>query len=718
MINPRKITDFISLYFHQVFKTFEQRRIFWGISFFIIVFMIIASSVIPENIDLQEGQPSPRDFNAPRSITFESQVLTSIARQEAADKVEPVYRTDESILIDIQEQIDGYFLLIKDLRDSENLTTFAKAEELKEKLDFHSENGLYEKLITIETSQLERIQLQALQAIGQIMLPGVMQSDIELARKNIQGNISLLTISNLEKEILNFIIDNLELQGNRIYDDVATLELKEKAMDRVAPVAVSLTKEQKIVGKGEIVTLEKLETLKRLGMHTNTNTVVPIMGVILFVLIFCGSILLYMYLYCRDLLEDELLLVLIGLLIISTLLVEKGITSINLGGQAEYSGMIAYMVPVAAGSMLIAILLNTRLSIFITTFLAIIVGVTNGFELQFAFVAFLGGMAGIYSVTSLSQRSDLAMASVYIVGANIIAILSLSLIFNYSVAVLGVSMLLGTIGGVLSSVLTIGSLPFWESAFGVTTSVKLLELSNPNQPLLRRLLIEAPGTYHHSVVVGNLAEAAASAVNADALLTRVGANYHDIGKIKRPYFFIENQLSGENPHDKLTPNLSTLIITSHVKDGIELAKEYNLPTSIIDIIEQHHGTTMVSFFFYKAKEGISSEDCCIEEDFRYDYVKPRTKEAAIVMLADSVEAGVRSMQKVTPNKIETFVRKNIKEKLEDGQLEECELTFKELDVIAQSFVAVLAGIFHSRVEYPESVLKEMERSKTDGIVRK
>ncbi|HHY59606.1 MAG TPA: HDIG domain-containing protein, partial [Clostridia bacterium] len=261
-----------------------------------------------------------------------------------------------------------------------------------------------------------------------------------------------------------------------------------------------------------------------------------------------------------------------------------------------------------------------------------------------------------------------------------------------------------------------GSLPFLETTFGITTSLRLLEMSNPNQPLLKRLLLEAPGTYHHSILVGNLAEAAADAVRADGLLARVGAYYHDIGKLKRPYFFIENQLTAENPHDKLSPTLSNLIIMAHVKDGLELAKEHQLPKVVTDIIAQHHGTSLISFFYNKAvnqaQEG--RHDPVSEDDFRYEGPKPQTKEAAIVMLADSVEAAVRSIQKSNPGRMEATVRRVIKEKLEDGQLEECELTFKELDIIAQAFVRVLSGFFHSRIEYPEHVLKEIERRRRDA----
>jgi putative nucleotidyltransferase with HDIG domain len=258
---------------------------------------------------------------------------------------------------------------------------------------------------------------------------------------------------------------------------------------------------------------------------------------------------------------------------------------------------------------------------------------------------------------------------------------------------------MGAAGGVLSAILAIGILPVFEQMFDIITPIKLLELSNPNQPLLKKMLFEAPGTYHHSILVGNLAEAAANEVGANALLTRTGAYYHDIGKIKRPYFFKENQITNDNPHDKITPKLSTLIITSHVKDGMELAEENKLPRAIKDIIEQHHGTTLVRYFYVMA---MNNESEMVEEaSFRYDGPKPFSKEAAIVMLADSVEAAVRSMGNPTTLDMEKMVNKIVEEKVNDGQLDNCDLTLKDIEKIKQSFLKILEGIFHSRIEYPE-----------------
>jgi len=255
----------------------------------------------------------------------------------------------------------------------------------------------------------------------------------------------------------------------------------------------------------------------------------------------------------------------------------------------------------------------------------------------------------------------------------------------------------GIFNGLISSIFTMGILPYLETIFGITTSIRLLELANPNQPLLKRLMTEAPGTYHHCIMVGNLGEAAADAIGANGLEVRLGAYYHDIGKLKRPYFFAENQFSGANPHDNITPQLSTLIITSHVKDGLEMAREEKLPPILMDMIAQHHGDSKVSYFYFKAKE---LDENAREQDFRYENPKPQTKEAAILMMADTVEAAVRSKKDATPGQIEGFIRTLIKGKLNDGQFDECELTFRDLDQIAVAFTRVINGIYHKRVEYP------------------
>ena len=320
----------------------------------------------------------------------------------------------------------------------------------------------------------------------------------------------------------------------------------------------------------------------------------------------------------------------------------------------------------------------------------------------------LGSSAGIYAVTKHHHAYSLVRAGLWVAGINVVTILCTGMMEQMVYRDIVVDAALGAVGGLASAILAIGILPFLEQVFRITTSEKLLTLARPNHPLLQRLLLEAPGTYYHSVLVGNLAETAADKIGADPVVVRVGAYYHDIGKVQRPYFFIENQTNLDNPHAKLAPSLSTMIVTSHIRDGLEFCREYKLPEVIADIVGQHHGTTLVSYFYKQATESGHSE-CIIEEDFRYEGPKPQSKEAALVMLADGCEAAVRSITKPNLNRIENTVRRVINERLSDGQLNECDLTLRDLNVIGDIFVHVLCSTCHSRIEYPAEAVRELER---------
>jgi putative nucleotidyltransferase with HDIG domain len=278
----------------------------------------------------------------------------------------------------------------------------------------------------------------------------------------------------------------------------------------------------------------------------------------------------------------------------------------------------------------------------------------------------------------------------------------------------GLAMIAGFFGGMLAGVASTGLVPLIEMIFGFTTDIKLLELANLDQPLLRELMLQAPGTYHHSVIVSNMVEASAEAINANPLLAKVSAYYHDIGKMKKPLYFIENQMGGENRHEKLAPSMSSLVLISHVKDGVELAREHKLGREIIDIIQQHQGKSLISYFYQKAREHAESKGGKVsqvkEEDFRYPGPKPQTKEAGLVMLADMSEAACRSLAEPSPARIQGMVQKIINKVFSDGQLDECELTLKDLHEIAKSFNKTLSGIYHQRVEYPEPNVKPSRKA--------
>ncbi len=414
---------------------------------------------------------------------------------------------------------------------------------------------------------------------------------------------------------------------------------------------------------------------------------------------------IYLWLYQRDMWESDRLLVLWGLVMVGTV----GLSQVF--GAPRFSNHLA---PAPAGAMLLTILMRPRPALFSSAALAVLVGLASERQFSVVVAAFIGGLVGAFACRQVNRRSDIGAAGVLVGAACAVAALATGLLEGLGVypAVAGnAAYALGS--GLLSAVITIGFLPFLEQFFGLITPIKLLELASPAHPLLRRLQLEAPGTYHHSLMVANMAEAAAEAVGADALLTRVGTYYHDIGKLRRPAFFVENQGGIDNPHDKMTPSLSALTVGAHVRDGLDLAREYGLPQSVADFIPQHHGTALLTYFYHQALERGDPLD---EHAFRYEGPKPQTSETAIVMLADAAEAAIRALNRPTPDRLEDAVRRIIRDKLEDGQLDECGLTFRDLDRIAVAFARVLGGVLHPRLEYPD-LEGELARRRRDRPAR-
>lgn len=359
-----------------------------------------------------------------------------------------------------------------------------------------------------------------------------------------------------------------------------------------------------------------------------------------------------------------------------------------------------YLVPVAGMSILLVLLLNLNASFIVTLFLSIIFGLIIQGRLDLFLIMFLGGTAGAVSARNARRRSRLLNAGLFIGMFNFLTISCFGFLKGAAIPVFLKESVWGFGSGILSSFLVMGLQPVFEIFFNITTNITLLEISDLNNPLLKELIIRAPGTYHHSLIVGNLAEAACDAISANSLLARIGAYYHDIGKLNKPEYFSENELDSKSRHEDLKPTMSALIITNHVKDGVDLARKHKLPASLINFIEQHHGTSLIYYFYQRALENTEDEAQLKEEDFRYPGPKPQTKEAAVVLLADAVEASSRTLSDPTPSKIKVLTQKIINNKFIDGQLDECDLSLSDLNKISDCFTKILTGIFHSRVEYP------------------
>ena len=659
-------------------------------------------------VDLEVGDVAPRDIHAPRSVEYIDTVKTEELKRQAAESVEKVYTIDFRVISQTEQEIKEFTESIVKIQTDEVLSVEEKVNMIKEITNKELPDEVIKKIATSNPEDLYLIRDKLTGVIILQMEKGIDEEKLDQAKGELVAQINEFNFNPGYYQYAVWLIDKF-VKPSRFYDAEQTEILRQRAVELVEPVKVQIKAQQKIVSKGEIVTEQHIQALQALGMLHPSRPWVILLGNTLLVAVMMGIVLFYLRRQNRAIYNNTAHLCLIGIIVTIVLIVSKSILLMEILLWPEFEERLGYLSPVAAGGMLVAILLKTRLAILIVAVMSLIVGSMIDNQIAFSIAGFIGGITGIYSVTKLSQRGDLARAGLYTGVAVMLSIFIIGMIEETSWQLLIVSsVILGLLNGLLSSVLTNGALPYLESFFGITSPVKLLELSNPSNKLLRRLLLEAPGTYHHSIMVGNLAEAATEAVNGDHLLVRVGAMYHDIGKVKRPYFFVENQLGMENPHDKIAPTLSALIITSHVKDGVEIAKEHKLPQCIIDFIEQHHGTSLIKYFYHKALE-MEGPEKVVEDAFRHGGPKPQTKEVAIVMLADTVEAAVRALKNPSSGQIEGLVRETIKEKLMDGQLDECDLTLKDLDTIANAFVRVLSGAFHSRIEYPD--LQENERRK-------
>lgn len=675
--------------------------------FFFLFTAILSSGLFGSKLNIDLGEPSPELITAP--YTREIMDLTKYQEEQelAANTVSSVYAADESQLSFLSEDLSQSFRKLEHQRDS-NSGTSEKISELRNITPFSIlPDDTLISLLEISDKEVEKAE----ETLPRIVL-GIArdpnsgaksQTEIVLLKDRMKEQVNKSNLTNPMKTFAQAYIELRVTKPTLIVDEAETRRLKEIASSRVKPLVHEYRENEKIVGPGEIIDDKIFEVLVAYGLIEVKSPWKPAAGIAIFVLLSMLILVVFAYQITPDIFEKWRRLVLIALLMLFVLVLGKAFLAIILG-SSDLNNLTAALIPVAWATMTVTILLGVRIAVVVGIILAVFVGTmadpasigTSG-SIAGLFTL-IGGLVGIQSVARLDRRSDLARAGFYVALVNVALVSGIALILGISPTSWLIGCILGLANGFLSSVLTMGTLPWFESGFNITSAVRLLELSNPNAPLLKDLLMEAPGTYHHSVLVGNLAETAAEEVKADPVLVRVGALYHDIGKLKRPYFFIENQFSKDNPHDKIAPTLSSLIVISHVKDGLEMAREHKLPESIEEIIGQHHGDSLASFFYHKALE---ENPDIPEEAFRYDGMRPQSKEAALVLLADNVEAAVRSQKGNTPGRIEGLVRKIIKEKFDEGLLDQCDLTFKDLDKISIAFVKVLSGIFHSRVEYPE-----------------
>lgn len=722
----------------------------------LIVSLLLTLIIVPKGGLIPDyyapGDIASRDIKSPRDLLVEDVELTLAKRVEAANAVPLVYEFDSISGIEAIKRIrTGLDLLLQQQNENNKQGQEGLLQQLEADFGVPLTSEELRPLINLPLNRdLTSSTVESLRPVFALPIVANMaafqddrdqglklferNSEKELNPALLERTVSLNdALSQAKKELSQ--IDGMSIQQqqtllklvqqqlrpNLLFNQLETERQKIAAEDQVAPVLFQIKKGEMVVREGERVSADqilKLRAIRDSGRDNRTLQTAAGLLICILLLIYVG------FHFARGNIskfqpDSRDLLFLAVVFLSQFILVKVSIfISAGMGNTIAYidSSVYFYAIPFALGAMLVRIVLNSETAFLFAMCCAVLVGVLFGNSLLMALYALAASLVGAHGVRQCQARTTLYRAGLWIGLTNMALLLGIHFLTGriFELELLW-KLGFGFFGGLASAVFVNGTVPLVESFFKYTTDIKLLELANMNAPILRQLMIEAPGTYHHSILVGNLAESAAESISANPLLARVSAYYHDIGKIKKPLYFIENSGGQRNKHDKLAPSMSALILTSHVKDGVELAREHKLGAELIDIIQQHHGTTLIKFFYDRAKSqadpGMQQVD---ERDYRYHGPKPQTREAALIMLADAVEAASRTLTDPTPARIQGMVQKLINNIFIDGQLDECDLTLKDLNLIAKSFNRVLSSSFHHRVDYPEPVHIVRERTVAEG----
>ena len=693
-----------------------------GVLFFVLVFIIMTIVVAPKQHDLAVGDISPVTFiankNIEDSVTYRQNIDEAIAAVEKHtvedDAVVETSMNDLRELLnrasDVRAEYEPIFSPYRGQADfSEIVDLFFDnsviLEQLRERIGLPLDDTALKDMLRATPSEFTNMRLSLTTELSTIYNRGVEESAMASSKASLMQSIRR-TIGNNSAllPLVQTIVDEV-LTVNLAVDEARHEREVEEA--RASVEVPMFLKGQNIVRENDPITEAQHQVLLELGYLRERVDISMYIGLGAIVALLCLVMTLFVIVFEPDMLKKPMQIV----LLCAICLLHVGLASV----AVQFN---QYIIPLQFGVMLISILIKPRLAMVVNFVLTVLVGIiasgSSGLlsttTSSILIVGLIGGCQAVYLTRRPLQRAGLFLVGIATGLIDMAVLLALDLMTTANVSEMLVSSLLAAVGGLLSGILAISLMPIFESVFHLLTPPKLLELSNPHQPLLKRLLLEAPGTYHHAIMVANLAEAAVESVGGNALLTRVAAYYHDVGKLKRPYFFGENQLGGENPHDRMEPLVSSATLTAHTTDGAKLAEAARLPQPIVDIIKQHHGTSATQYFYIKAvaQEGEENVDIA---DFRYEGPAPQTKEAAIIMLADIAEAGVRSLKQRSGEEIDAFVHKLIKNKLDDGQLDHTPLTLRDLELIAQAFTKVLIGMYHERVAYPDiEVVKHAQRN--------
>ena len=649
-----------------------------AVSIVLIIFVVLFSNKTGQ-VELKVGDVSTDDIYAPRAIV---DTTTTNATREAARKgVENVYIANDDKRLSAVDSISDFFAVATTLRQDEEKSVAAASAQLQAQAKLDISDSV--ALTVINASKEQFSQMRKIgEIVSDIMSKGI--SDISAAKKDCKKELDSLNITQAQRDSVYHIAE-LVMTENLELDKAETERRREAAANAVPEIEYK--KNQIIVRKGEIVSLAQLEMLKQLGVLKGTNPLSPsyTFGVVLLMII-C-----YIIITCYYSLQKKKVPSSIPISAVTALII---IVMSFYGAKYIPEDMIS-LLPAGLFPGIVTIFGSPQFAIITNLALSIFCAIAFDASWGYAICLTVAGTISAYCFSAVKRRSHLLPASIVSSVFYGLVFSAMSLIESSSAFTALIAFAKGFVGGFLSGLITIGSLPLIEWVFNATTPMKLSELANPENKLLKRLLIEAPGTYHHSLTVANISEIAARSVHADALLARVGAYYHDIGKLRHPLYFKENQYD-KNAHDSLSPEESSSLIISHVTEGVETATKNRLPQSVIDIIAQHHGTTTTGYFLLRAKE----QGCEVDEaKYTYPGPVPQTKEAAIVMLADSCEAAVRSIEDKTENKIESMVRRLATERVNSGQFSQCNMTFEELETVIKVITKTLGGYFHERIKY-------------------
>ncbi|MCM3358405.1 HD family phosphohydrolase [Psychrobacillus sp. MER TA 171] len=676
----------------------------------ISMFLLVKGSVQENTYDISLMNLAPETIRSVK--TMEDPIKTEEEKDQAASEVNPVYQfqdeTAENQATIIESIFDSVIEIKQSITSDEPEAATDSLQRLKKEMNVLAENASF---VPLTDDALSILLSQNIATINDVKekLPILVEETLSEPIRNENLGTERDKVVQKVRTTFNYpdsftsVLVSIA-RGSIIATETKNDELTELRMEqaRASVEPTRILQGQILVQKGEIVSKDVYRQLELLGMLTDKSSYKQYIGVALFVLMTMWVLFGQTIRFKDPNVINVKNLIVVAFSVIVSVLMMKVLQSV----AYNFDVVIAFLFPTAMVSMLVYILVNERaafISSFVVAAYAGIIfqeGYTNIFQMEVALYILFGGIAGVFAVQRMYNNSQILRSSLIVASINLTFILFYLLMTKTTYEFVDVAFYIGAalISGILSGALTLGILPFFESLFGILSTMRLIELSNPNHPLLKKILTETPGTYHHSLMVANLAEAACEAIGANGLLARVGCYYHDIGKTNRPGFFIENQVNGYNPHDNLSPEASRDIIISHATDGANILKKHKLPKEIVDVAEQHHGTSLLKFFYYKAKE---SNPNTTEESYRYPGPKPQTKEIAIISIADSVEAAVRSMKEPSGEKIHSLIKSIIKDKVIDGQLDECDLSFKEIKKIEESFCSTMNGTFHSRIEYPK-----------------